>query len=1437
MKKIPKILSILLAVCLLATAVIVPVSATEPETYTTRNDFSWGVNGHTSSSYYMIPEEEQLALAAKLGAKLYRVDVNSLANLSKIDKIVKAANSYGMDVMLCVTYNSSTATPAEMTDLFGGIARHYSSGDFGRVKYIQLGNETESHDTKTGENGDEASDYDTDKLATTANRLIAAYNAVKAVTPAYQESYQTIINYGYTHCIHVKLLADKGVLFDVIGIDWYSDMQTEYYGGLTNVLNSLNGYDCFNNKKVIVCESNDFRPTAQESQTLSQTLKDIMAQAYASNRVIGMCFYELLDEPDHGIAEERNFGLVSVNGSDWSYQVKPKYTSIQTLIGGNNSITPSAYVPSANYPSNTLIHNSAYDFNASYISTATPISYTLNQVINASDYDFLEFDAFVESSSSDAVNIRTFFKKDGSSYIYKGGISITPNTWQHVVVEMSSFTKSNSDGTGLATFVVDGLTGNQVFNAVNIALTTLDVPQKSSIFQNEKVLNGDMTVDKYNGTSPTTQFGETVDFTVFDYLEFDIYMENNTATTRNSVDIMFYNTSNNWFKHNTGALTLNKWNHVVLSTKSGWDKQNDATTMTTANRYVLFWTVNDAKYFIRNMALTKDITKSYSYDVVKELPTGDLSRNGYTSSVKQNFGETLDFSTYGYLEFDAYYVKSGRTNLQLMAWSSANKWAAYTAGNLVSGTWNHIVIPIHSGWSYQSGFDAALLKEITSYSFNADLDEIIVKNMAFTDAQYLFKANIKLGGNYSKTGYNGEWVDLGEVVDFTSHDYLEFDVYYEAERTNLPLMTYDKDRSGSGWRNPTVNNVVSGVWNHVVLPISNSWGGSGDMTITRYIKFNCTLDTLSLKNFALTDDYDAKNIYVPAKAVSGNMTVDKFNGTSPTTQFGEAVDFTAYDYLEFDIYMENNTATARNSVELMFYNTSNNWFKQNTGALTLNKWNHVVLSTKSGWGKQNDSTTMTTANRYCLFWALNDAKYYIRNMTFTNEPEANYTNSLAKELSGDYFKKDYKGDFIDFGEIVDFTDYDFLEFDMYYNEDGKTSIPLMTYDKDKSGSGWRNPTISDVTSGEWNHVVLPISKSWSGSGDLTVTKYIKFNTNLGVLCVRNVALTNAKRIYNKAKNISGNFTKDTYTGAQTSFGETLDFTAYDFVEFDVYYEAEGRTNLQLMTYSSGIWSAYTIQNTVSGEWRHVVIPTNSGWSYQGGYDANLLKTVGSYKFNANLDTVTVKNMAFTNISEMNNTHYLGKVLSGNINIDRYSGTCPTINIGESVNFTDYDYLEFDIYMENNDVSAKSYVDIQIFGSSGTKTHSTGTLKLEKWNHVVISANDGWNYDGTLTGVNRYTLFSCVTNAKYYICNLALTNEEPPVEDIWGDANGDGEVNILDLVVVKKMAAGEIDIATSVDFNEDGSIDTYDLVPIIEFIIGKIDSLDPTFLAQQEYFGI
>jgi|TARA_B100001971_G_scaffold35755_1_gene30818 hypothetical protein len=82
-----------------------------------------------------------------------------------------------------------------------------------------------------------------------------------------------------------------------------------------------------------------------------------------------------------------------------------------------------------------------------------------------------------------------------------------------------------------------------------------------------------------------------------------------------------------------------------------------------------------------------------------------------------------------------------------------------------------------------------------------------------------------------------------------------------------------------------------------------------------------------------------------------------------------------------------------------------------------------------------------------------------------------------------------------------------------------------------------------------------------------------------------------------------------------------------------------------------------------------------------------------------------------------------------------------------------------------------------------------------------------------------SMYAILTDPQYKLPQLAPDGNYCPSEAITGDVNGDGVVNILDVVAaVNIVLSGEYQ--GSVDLNEDGSVDILDVILVVLIIQGE-----------------
>lgn len=320
------------------------VSASAAGEFTSRKDFSWGINGHNYyyKSYPIRSVEEQIDLAAELGVDIYRFNLNpkSPSDYDYLDIVVDLVERYGMKLLLVMDDNVSS--PEVLRLRYETVAKRYNGKNgHGTIPYIQVFNEVDvwcmhakDFPDKPIVEGDGTlpSHYSKKALEFMLPRFKAAMAGVKAGNP----QCKTVINISYMHTFLFDYLKDNGVKWDITGLDWYANMGS--YDKILRRVQDRYPQDIF------ICETNiwPFNPGMESDYENDTTfLPNAMRHVYHNYpHVKAMIFYELLDEPDFEIHKgqyegESHFGFVKVNKNDFSIGTKkPIYYQVQKMLGG-----------------------------------------------------------------------------------------------------------------------------------------------------------------------------------------------------------------------------------------------------------------------------------------------------------------------------------------------------------------------------------------------------------------------------------------------------------------------------------------------------------------------------------------------------------------------------------------------------------------------------------------------------------------------------------------------------------------------------------------------------------------------------------------------------------------------------------------------------------------------------------------------------------------------------------------------------------------------------------------------------------------------------------------------------------------------------------------------------------------------------------------------
>ena len=292
-----------------------------------RDDFFWGVCGHPRR-WRAYPESQldnQMRAAADLGVTHYRMDLPypSEDDLLYCDKVLATAKKYGLTI-LGILYGSGK-TPAEIEENARQFALRYKDD----ITLYQIENEIDCPTLIPGRNplGLKISDYSTEKLDVFAEKLRAMIAGIRAGNPEARIS----INGTWWHTGFMDyFIYEKGLEFDIIGWDWYSNMCDK--SSINEILDKL----CSYGHDIILSEAN-FWPTVQTEAGQGAYIAGLMRKVYEypSDKIKGLFIYELLDEvqpANQSNSVECHFGIYRCDEHGNIGEPKPAYHDIKKRI-------------------------------------------------------------------------------------------------------------------------------------------------------------------------------------------------------------------------------------------------------------------------------------------------------------------------------------------------------------------------------------------------------------------------------------------------------------------------------------------------------------------------------------------------------------------------------------------------------------------------------------------------------------------------------------------------------------------------------------------------------------------------------------------------------------------------------------------------------------------------------------------------------------------------------------------------------------------------------------------------------------------------------------------------------------------------------------------------------------------------------------------------
>lgn len=309
-----------------------------------REDFLFGVNTHCDfyPVYRRSNAEEQLKLIREMGCGIVRVN---FYNFDFSDFYVPLANANGLKVMLVVDghvddFSEGYNKEADF-ELFRKVAERYDGNHgFGKVDYIQLSNEVDVKISRYNPNfkdGETVEEFPQPIMQRAYEHFANAAAGIRAA----KNDVKIVINAGWKHYGMFLYMKEKGIDFDLLGWDWYTDMSKamEREGKrsfqLAETLHELFGKD------IIVCETNAWTngPINDDDVTnwddLFRIIDDAASYPYVKGLILYECCDEMTFEQDGAFNREAHFGLVKSDTHGNMLGIKPVYYKLKEYFTQN----------------------------------------------------------------------------------------------------------------------------------------------------------------------------------------------------------------------------------------------------------------------------------------------------------------------------------------------------------------------------------------------------------------------------------------------------------------------------------------------------------------------------------------------------------------------------------------------------------------------------------------------------------------------------------------------------------------------------------------------------------------------------------------------------------------------------------------------------------------------------------------------------------------------------------------------------------------------------------------------------------------------------------------------------------------------------------------------------------------------------------------------
>ncbi|MDB5060639.1 MAG: hypothetical protein JWP67_482 [Mucilaginibacter sp.] len=292
------------------------LASTAPVSTLATSNFMLGINGHMSDAPYMATSPvKQIQLLKELGIKWYRLNIQtksdgSASSSTLFDALRIAAGNGGVSLLPMLYLRTLSFDKSESENYQRGktLGSNFAV-KYGRYfTYYNLGNDLELPLLLPNRTGQNPSHYKQAQFKSTAAYLKGMDDGLKLKDP----DAKTMISAGWVHYGFLQMCQSYGVKFDIVGYNWYSDMEGAAAKSPINIPDITRKLaQLFPTKPIWFTEFNYRYKSGSRTNEADQSafVTKFIAKCKSNPQVKVAILYELLNEP-YKSPQESEYGIM-----------------------------------------------------------------------------------------------------------------------------------------------------------------------------------------------------------------------------------------------------------------------------------------------------------------------------------------------------------------------------------------------------------------------------------------------------------------------------------------------------------------------------------------------------------------------------------------------------------------------------------------------------------------------------------------------------------------------------------------------------------------------------------------------------------------------------------------------------------------------------------------------------------------------------------------------------------------------------------------------------------------------------------------------------------------------------------------------------------------------------------------------------------------------